>query len=153
MFNTSEIRIDHSGSTQLWCYTHYDYSHANGPDQHRYGTRRGLVDAADEGTAEHGVRRRRARKATAFNVRALSLNSPPVHPLMHIRIRWRTPQSARGSSESRFVGFIDGDFVEGLLNMPREQAEKVLAGQNEFQSLVSQKEKVWAVVEQLAAVH
>lgn len=54
---------------------------------------------------------------------------------------------------SPFAGFIDGDFVEGFLNLSEEQIQQVMEGRNEFERLAGTKDDMIELVEQIASMH
>ncbi|KAG9035896.1 hypothetical protein FRB95_010299 [Tulasnella sp. JGI-2019a] len=64
---------------------------------------------------------------------------------------YRSPITRQG--RGAFAGFIDGDFVERLLDLSEDQVEKAMQGRNEAEHLNADTSDMKQVVEQIGALH
>jgi len=71
--------------------------------------------------------------------------------------KWRAPKNSRGGSDAigEASGFLDGDFLERFLDYENgsQEAQKVMAGNNEAENLAIPFADVVRVLEQLQSIH
>ena len=74
-----------------------------------------------------------------------------------VLFRWRTPKNSRGISDSigEASGFLDGDFLERLLDLDNDspEAQRAMNGSTNAEKLSISFSEVVNVLEQLQAVH